>query len=82
MQNSLTKLTILLYRSARKLMHNHAVQVAGQGPPTHPSHKMFAAVDNVARQAGVVNAWDGHTLCLIASQQLVKINRLLFSNCI
>jgi len=53
-------------------MHKHAVQVAGLGPPTHPSHEMLAAVDNVARQAGVVNARDGHTLCLITSQQRIK----------
>jgi len=47
-------------------MHKHA---AAQGPPTHPSHEMLAAINNVARQAGVVNAWDGHTLCLVMSQQ-------------
>jgi len=38
-------------------------------PLTHPTHEMLAAVDYVARQAGIVNAGDGHALRLIVSQQ-------------
>jgi len=38
---------------------------------THPPHKVLAAVDNVARQAWVVNTGDGHALRLVASLQRI-----------
>jgi len=54
------------------------VQVATV-PSAHPSHKMLASVDNVARQARIVNARDWHSLCLVTSMPSINTDRFLFN---
>ena len=81
----LFKLNILdEYSSSKKLLNSNLSTWVTQHSPrwhndsqsfTHPAHQMLAAINDVARQAGIVNARDGHTLRLVTSVQWVHTDR-------
>ena len=54
----------------------HALACRWMTPSAHPTHKMFATVDNVAGKTGIANTGNGYALRLVTSLQSINTDKV------